>query len=257
MAGYDGFTVTPRRGELIVFDKLSRPLVRHVLLPVPTGTTKGVLVAPTVFGNVMLGPTAVDIDRKDDTGSTAAGIAGLRSLGRRIMPELLDHEITAIYVGLRAATEHGDYQLVFDGERGYACAGGIRSTGLTASMAIAEHVRDQLDACGLPLRERPGGLPDVQMPYLGEALPRPYAQPQRIAADPEYGRIVCFCERVSRGEIRDAAARPIPPVDLDGLRRRTRVLMGRCQGFFCGAQVAAVLAEETGQDVVELRGQPE
>ena len=78
MAGHDGFTVTPRRGELIVFDKLSRPLVNHVVLPVPTETTKGVLVAPTVFGNVMLGPTAVDIERKDDTSSTADGLAHLR-----------------------------------------------------------------------------------------------------------------------------------------------------------------------------------
>ncbi len=79
------------------------------------------------------------------------------------------------------------------------------------------------------------------MPYLGEILPRPYAQPERIAESPEYGRIVCFCERVTRGEIADALASPIPPVDLDGLRRRTRALMGRCQGFYCGAQVAALL----------------
>ena len=81
MAGHDGFTVTPRRGELIVFDKLSRRLVNHVLLPVPTATTKGVLVAPTVFGNVILGPTAVDVERKDDTGSTAEGIAQLLDAG--------------------------------------------------------------------------------------------------------------------------------------------------------------------------------
>jgi glycerol-3-phosphate dehydrogenase len=79
------------------------------------------------------------------------------------------------------------------------------------------------------------------MPNLGEAFPRPYAEPERIAADPEYGRVVCFCERVTRGEVRDALASPIPPVDLDGLRRRTRVLMGRCQGFACGANVAALL----------------
>ena len=256
MAGHDGFTVTPRRGELIVFDKLSRPLVRHVLLPVPTGTTKGVLVAPTVFGNVMLGPTAVDIERKDDTSSTAEGIANLQALGRRIMPELLEQEVTAVYVGLRAATEHGDYQIAVDGQRGYACAGGIRSTGLTGSMAIAEHLRDQLEAAGLELRERPGGLPAVHMPYIGEASPRPYAEPERIAQDAEYGRIVCFCERVTRGEIRDAAESPIPPVDLDGLRRRTRVLMGRCQGFFCGANVGALLAEHAGPHADGLREQP-
>ena len=238
MAGLGGFTVTPRRGELIVFDKLSRPLVSHVLLPVPTATTKGVLVAPTVFGNVMLGPTAVDLERKDDTASTADGIARLMAQGRRLMPALLEHEVTAVYAGLRAATEHADYRLELHADRGYACAAGIRSTGLTASMAIAEWARDALADAGLALRERPQGLPAVRMPNLGEAFPRPYCEAERIAADPAYGEIVCFCERVTRGEIRDAAASDIPPLDLDGLRRRTRVLMGRCQGFFCGAHVA-------------------
>jgi glycerol-3-phosphate dehydrogenase len=256
MAGLDGFTVTPRRGELIVFDKLSRPLVQHILLPVPTGTTKGVLVAPTVFGNVMLGPTADDVQRKDDSGSTVDGIARLRELGARLMPELLEQEITAIYAGLRPATEHKDYQLELHADRGYVCAGGIRSTGLTGAMGIAEWVRDELDRGGLALRERPGGLPEITMPNIGEAFPRPYAQAQRIAADPEYGRVVCFCERVTAGEIRDAARSPIPPTDLDGLRRRTRVLMGRCQGFFCGAHVADELGRHIGKRPQELWEQP-
>ncbi len=257
MAGHDGFTVTPRRGELIVFDKLSRPLVNHVVLPVPTETTKGVLVAPTVFGNVMLGPTAVDIDRKDDTSSTADGLAYLRSLGDRLIPDLAGEEVTAVYVGLRAATEHSDYQVGVDGRERYGWAGGIRSTGLTGSMAIAEHLRDELDRAGLALRERSQGLPELRVPNIGESGPRPYSLPDRIAEDPDYGRIVCFCERVTRGEIRDAAAGPIPPTDLDGLRRRTRVLMGRCQGFFCGAHVAGLLAELSGRGLGEIMERPE
>jgi glycerol-3-phosphate dehydrogenase len=232
--------VTPRRGELIVFDKLARPLVSHVLLAVPTKTTKGVLISPTVFGNVMLGPTADDVDDKTATGSTREGLARLRGEAARIMPALLDHEVTAVYAGLRAATEHLDYRLEAHGD--YVCAGGIRSTGLSASMAIAEHVRERLGGAGLELAPRPEDeLPALRMPNLGEAFPRPYAQPERIAADPDYGRVVCFCERVTRGEVRDALRSPIPPVDLDGLRRRTRALMGRCQGFACGASVAALL----------------
>jgi glycerol-3-phosphate dehydrogenase len=243
LLGHAGFTVTPRRGELIVFDKLSRPLVRHIVLAVPTGITKGVLIAPTVFGNVLLGPTAQDIEDKDDTSSTSEGLGYLRSEGERIMPELLEHEVTAVYAGLRAATEDVDYLLTIHAPEGYACTGGIRSTGLSASMAIAEHVRSELGAAGLALRPKEEDPPVVGMPYIGEREARPYAQHERIAADADYGRIVCFCERVSRGEIRDALAAPIPAVDLDGLRRRTRVLMGRCQGFFCGAEVAALLAE--------------
>jgi glycerol-3-phosphate dehydrogenase len=152
LPGHGGFTVTPRRGELIVFDKLGRRLVRHVLLPVPMATTKGVLIAPTVFGNVMLGPTAVDIERKDDTAATADGIEYLRRLCRRLMPELLEQEVTAIYAGLRAATEHEDDRIEVDAEGHYACVAGIRSTGLTASMSIAEHLRERLASAGLELR---------------------------------------------------------------------------------------------------------
>jgi glycerol-3-phosphate dehydrogenase len=244
LLGHGGFAITPRRGELIVFDKLARPLIRHIVLAVPTGTTKGVLLAPTVYGNVLLGPTAEDVADKSDTSSTAEGLAFLRAEGERIMPELLGHEVTAVYVGLRAATEHADYQLTVHAPEGYVCVGGIRSTGVSASMAIAEHVRTELGAAGLELRPREAPR-EVRMPNIGEAFPRPYAERERIVRNPDYGRIVCFCERVTRGEIRDALTSPIPPADLDGLRRRTRVLMGRCQGFFCGAHVAALLAERT------------
>ena len=224
--GYDRFTVTPRRGELIVFDKLARGLLNHIVLAVPTATTKGVLVAPTVFGNVIVGPTAEDAERKDDTSSTEKGLAHLRAEAQLILPELLGHEVTAVYVGLRAATEHGDYQIHAD--HGYVCVGGIRSTGLTASLAIAEHVRELLAV------ERRQDLPELRMPNIGELAPRPYEQG---------GHIVCFCERVTLGEIEQALASTIPPVDPDGLRRRTRVLMGRCQGFYCGARVRALLQE--------------
>jgi glycerol-3-phosphate dehydrogenase len=237
LLGRRGFTVTPRRGELIVFDKLARPLVEHIVLAVPTKVSKGVLVSPTVFGNVMVGPTADDIEGKDDTASTEAGLAYLREEAGRIVPALLGHEVTAVYVGLRAATEHTDFQIAF--EDGYACVGGIRSTGLSASMAIAEHVRNGL---GLGELEPRGGLPEPRMPNLGERFPRPFSSAELIEEDPDYGRIVCFCERVTRGELRDALASPIPPVDLDGLRRRTRAHLGRCQGFFCGAQLDALLA---------------
>ena len=240
MLGHQRFTITPRRGELIVFDKLARPLLEHIILAVPTATTKGVLVAPTVYGNVLLGPTAEDIESKRDTASTASGLAYLHGEGARIMPALVEHEVTAVYVGLRAASEHADYQVHIDRAAGYVCVGGIRSTGLTASMAIAEHVRDELAAAGVPLEPVASGAP-ARMPCIGEHFPRPYEEADRIAQDPEYGRIVCFCERVTSGEIRDTLESPIPPADLDGLRRRTRVLMGRCQGFFCGARVAAML----------------
>ena len=241
MLGAGSFTITPRRGELIVFDKLARPLLSSILLPVPTARTKGVLIAPTVYGNVLLGPTAEDVPDRTGTATTAAGLASLMDAGRRLMPELVAEEITATYAGLRAATEHRDYQIRVDGKLRYACAGGIRSTGLSASLGIAEYLTGQLGAAGLKLTGRDTAGPPA-MPYIGQAGPRPYQDAARIAADPEYGRIVCHCERVTRGEIRDALAAALPPADLDGLRRRTRAGNGRCQGFYCAAAVSGLLA---------------
>ncbi|KOV61845.1 FAD-dependent oxidoreductase [Streptomyces sp. MMG1121] len=236
LLGHEDFTVTPRRGQLLVYDKLARPLVRHILLPVPTALGKGVLVAPTVYGNVLLGPTAEDLDDKRATGSTADGLAGLRDKGRRVLPALVEEEVTAVYAGLRAATGQEDYRIAVHPGQGYVTVGGIRSTGLTASLAVAAHVTGLLADTGLdpgPVRE----LEPVTMPQLGEASPRPYQRPELIAADPGYGTLVCHCERVSRGEIRDALASPIPPRGLEGMRRRTRARAGRCQGFYCGAVV--------------------
>jgi glycerol-3-phosphate dehydrogenase len=241
MLGGGAFTITPRRGELIVFDKLARPLLRSILLPVPTARTKGVLVAPTVYGNVLLGPTAEDVADRTDTATTTGGLAALRTAGGQILPGLAAEEVTAAYAGLRAATEHRDYQIRVDDRRRYACVGGIRSTGLSASLGIAEYVVGQLGEAGLPLRERERAGPPA-MPYIGQAGLRPYQDAARIAADPGYGAIVCHCERVTRGEIRDALASALPPADLEGLRRRTRVLNGRCQGFYCAATVSSLFA---------------
>jgi glycerol-3-phosphate dehydrogenase len=242
MFGGDGFTIRPRKGELIVYDKLARPLVNSILLPVPTARTKGVLVAPTVFGNVLLGPTAEDVPDRGDRSTTAAGLSALVAAGERIVPGLAGEEVTATYAGLRAATEHGDYQIAAFGR--YVRVAGIRSTGLSASLGIAEHVLDLLADAGLPLRPRDPAQrrPVPSMPCLAESGRRPYQDQDRIAADPFYGEIVCHCERVTRGEIRDALASDIPPAALDGLRRRTRAMNGRCQGFYCAARVSKLFS---------------
>jgi glycerol-3-phosphate dehydrogenase len=251
MLGYDEFGVIPRRGQLIVYDKMARGLVNHILLPVPSKMGKGVLISPTVFGNVMLGPTAENLTDRTATETTAEGIATLLEKGRRILPDLPHQEVTAIYAGLRASTQHDDYQIYLH-ER-YLCLGGIRSTGLSASLAIAENAAERLAEAGLTLARKAEFQP-VKMPNLGEAFPRPYQSDEMIRGNPDYGRIVCHCERVTRGEILDAAHSAIPARSPDALRRRTRAQMGRCQGFFCAAEVAALLAEATDQPLRQMIG---
>ncbi|MET0703910.1 MAG: NAD(P)/FAD-dependent oxidoreductase [Mycobacterium sp.] len=239
--GYHRFTVTPRRGELFVFDKLTRPMVPCIVLAVPSSRGKGVLVSPTIYGNVMVGPTSENLEDRTATGTSEEGFEFLLSKGRALMPTLFDEEITASYAGLRAAIDHDDYLIDVDATQRYVLVGGIRSTGLTSGLAVAEHLMTLLANTDLDVTPRTDLPAAPRMPNIGEAFVRPFEDTARIAADPEYGRIVCFCERVTAGEIRDTFTSPIPPADLDGLRRRTRIMNGRCQGFYCGANTKELL----------------
>ncbi|MEG0589900.1 NAD(P)/FAD-dependent oxidoreductase, partial [Aurantimicrobium sp.] len=144
MFGYDRFHITPRRGELIVYDKQARPLVKKIVLPVPTALGKGVLVSPTIYGNVMLGPTAEDLGDRSATGTSESGFEFLLSKGEKLMPKLLQEEVTATYAGLRAASDYPDYLIDLDETQKYMVVGGIRSTGLTSGIAIGEYVDEIL-----------------------------------------------------------------------------------------------------------------
>ncbi len=240
--GHTDFTVTPRRGQLIVYDKLARPLVNHVLLPVPTSKTKGVLISPTVYGNILLGPTAEDLPDKTATQTTADGFELLLGKGREILPQLLDEEVTATYAGLRAATEHSDYQIAMHADQRYLCVGGIRSTGISSAMGIAEYAVELLSGAGVEFKLKDEFKP-IRLPTIGQADIRPHQSAEMIAKNPQYAEMVCHCERVSRGELIDAMNSPIPATVLDALRRRTRASQGRCQGFNCHAALNVILSE--------------
>ena len=253
LCDHHDFTIQPRRGELIVFDKLSRSLVNSIILPVPTKRTKGVLISPTVFGNVLLGPTADDVPDPEATATTRDGLSRLRAAGARMMPALLREETTAAYAGLRAASEHQDYQVRRHDHENYVCIGGIRSTGLTASLALAEYVVALMNEGGFAAGalER---MPAPVMAPLGESQQRRYLDDELIAQNAAYGHVVCHCECVSEGEIVDALTGDVAARGLSGLRRRTRAMNGRCQGFYCAARVVAMIAEVTGCDVASLTG---
>jgi len=242
--GHENFKVTPRRGELIVYDKMSRGLINHVLLPVPTATTKGVLVSPTIYGNVLLGPTAEDLPDKTATNTSSSGLQALLDKGRKILPALLEEEVTATYAGLRPATEHSDYQIALHPEQRYICVGGIRSTGISGCLGIAEYVAGLLKEGGVDLKHKPE-FKTIKMPNIGEAFTRPYQNEELIAENADYGKIICHCERVTLGELNDALASPISATSLDALRRRTRAIQGRCQGFNCHAALVSILRAPT------------
>ena len=246
--GFDRFHLNPRRGELLVFDKLARPKVPVIVLPVPSKVGKGVLVSPTIYGNVMVGPTAEDMTDRADTGTTEDGFEFLFAKGKGLMPSLMGEEVTAAYAGLRAAHDRTDYLIEADPAQRYLVAGCIRSTGLTSCMAVAEYVRGLLTEAGLETDPRTELPEPPRLPNIGEHALRPYEDDELIAKDPAYGEVVCFCERVTKGEIRDACHSTIPARDSGALRRRTRAMNGRCQGFYCGAAVKQLLESYTKED---------
>ncbi len=248
MYGFDRFHLNPRRGELLVFDKLAGPKAPVIVLPVPSKLGKGVLVSPTIYGNVMVGPTAEDMTDRGDTATTEAGFDFLFAKAQDLMPSLVDEEVTATYAGLRAAHDQSDYLIEADPDRRYLVAGCIRSTGLTSCIAVANHVHTKLTEAGLALPPKADLPAPPRLPNIGEHTTRAYQDDELIERDPAYGQIVCFCERVSKGEIRDACQSAIPARTPGALRRRTRAMNGRCQGFFCGAAVQTMLDQATKED---------
>ena len=224
------FTIRPRKGQFVVFDKTAYPLVTAIVLPVPTERTKGVLVCRTAYGNLIVGPTAEEQDDRVNATVDQQALERLIANGRALVPALADHPVTAVYAGLRPATQFKDYQIEALPGEGWITVAGIRSTGLTGALGIAQHV------AGLYV-EHFGALDNAvtpiptSVPNLAEDRPRPYAQ-----ANP--GEIVCHCELVTRGEIEAALVGALPAGDLGGLKRRTRCAMGRCQGFYCSWRIA-------------------
>jgi len=225
------FTVTPRKGQFVVFDKPASRLLNAIILPVPTERTKGIVICRTAFGNVLVGPTAEDQQDRRAAEVDQASLKNLITRGIEILPGLADVDVTALYAGLRPATQFKDYQIEAQAERNWITVAGIRSTGLTSALGIAEHV------AGL-YAEHFGPLDDAQpiwtpVANLCEQAPRAYQSEKGT-------EIICHCESVTRGEIEAACEGPLPAVDIGGLKRRTRAMMGRCQGFYCSAQVMAL-----------------
>ena len=227
------FKITPRKGQFVVFDKPAARLLKAIILPVPTDRTKGIVICRTVFGNVLVGPTAEDQEDRHSAEVDQTTLKHLIARGTEMLPGLANVDITAIYAGLRPATEFKDYQITAQPGRRWITVAGIRSTGLTGALGIAQHVAS-LYATDF------GHLKDAApiwtpVPNLCEENPRPYQ-------DTAGAEIVCHCELVTRREIEDALSGPLPAGDVGGLKRRTRAMMGRCQGFYCSAQVMALAA---------------
>ena len=232
LLGRSTFTIRPRKGQFVVFDKAAAPLLRSIILPVPSERTKGIVLTRTVFGNLLVGPTAEEQDDRERATVTHETLEALIRSAVEMVPALAEMPVTATYAGLRPATERKEYRIRHEPDRNWLTVGGIRSTGLTAALGLARHVLELYRAAGID--HAPLDTPVwPRMPNLAEHRERDWAAPGN-------GGIVCHCELVSRREIETALTGPLPARDLGGLKRRTRAGMGRCQGFYCGAELAAL-----------------
>jgi len=239
LAGYHDFRMKPRRGQFLLLDKPARAIHDIIAYPTPTPVTRGILIAPTIFGNVLVGPTAEEVEDRDDRAVTEDGIAALRRTIDEMVPALRDIPVNTLYAGMRPATDHSEYQIIPRLSDNWLTVAGIRSTGFSGALGIAEHVMSLIFPAVFD-RKPTKPVRGVRVPDLAETSVRPWADPQRIAADPAYAEMLCHCERISVGEVRDALASPVPPASIKALKRRTRAMFGRCQGFYCGARVQAM-----------------
>lgn len=242
MVGDRSFTVHPRRGEYVLLDKELGSLVSHTIFRTPSKMGKGILVSPTVDGNLLTGPTSVDIDDKENKATTPEGLARvMKEAGENVEGIRFGATITS-FCGLRAVGSTGDF-IINNPRHGFVNVAGIESPGLSSAPAIAEYVADLLARDGLALEKNPSYNPRREALHAFREMSMEEKNAV-IAKDPAYGRVICRCETVTEGEILHAIRTNPKPRDLDGVKRRTRAQMGRCQGGFCSPYIVELLARE-------------
>ena len=248
LLGRSTFQITPRKGQFVVFDKAAHSLVNSIILPVPNERTKGIVVFQTIFGNLAVGPTAEDQQNRVDASTDSDTLQNLIDAGIDKIPALEHMPATAVYAGLRPASEYKDYQIAMESDRNWITVGGIRSTGLSGALGIARHVFELYSDAGnkhLPIEDPKIPLAPVLVQSSSQGLQRDWQQDN-------CGEIVCHCELVTKREIEQALEGPLAAHSLAGLKRQTRVTMGRCQGFYCSARLAELTRDKFNQPIAEV-----
>lgn len=247
MIGGSNFRSIPARGQYFLLDKSAGDLCRHTLFQCPSAVGKGVLIAPTVHGNLIVGPDAEHVDDPNDTAVTADSLSFVRRQAERSIPHIPFYENIRNFSGIRAATQIDDFIIEASPENpSFINLAGIKSPGLSSAPAIALLARDLLSDAGLELKEKEnGGFVDRRQRKRFRYM-NAEEKEEIIRENPAYSQVVCRCETVTEGEITAAIEGLIPPRSVDSVKRRCNAGMGRCQGAFCGPRIHAMLAEAYG-----------
>ncbi|QGH22067.1 NAD(P)/FAD-dependent oxidoreductase [Clostridium butyricum] len=239
----ESFNIIPRSGEYFVMDKSQGTVVNHTIFQCPSKLGKGVLVTPTVHGNLLVGPDAIDIEDREDLGTTGEGLNEIRRTSLKTTDKVNFRESIRNFAGLRAQPSTGDFIVEEnDKVKGFIDVVGMKSPGLSSAPAIALGVVEIIKNSGLDLVENPNFNGKREQIHFMELSSEEKAE--LIKKDPRYGRIICRCESITEGEIVDAIKRSFDVISLDGVKRRCRPGMGRCQGGFCGPRVQEIIARE-------------
>lgn len=244
------FSITPSKGEYQLLDKNQGSLVKHTIFQCPTKVGKGILAAPTVHGNLITGPTADDTDDPDDVTTTAQGLAVVEQFAHKSVPCISFRERIRAFSGVRAHADVDDFIIDFAPDApGFFNLAAIKSPGLTAAPAIGAHVAELLAALlkATPNPDFDGTRKKTVFKHLSKEEKKAL-----VAQNSSFGRIICRCEGITEGEILEAIHSPIPPVSIDGVKRRCNTGMGRCQGGFCGPRVHEILCRELGCPMEEI-----
>ena len=253
MLGDDSFELVMRAGEYYVLDRCEGGTVHHTIFETPTKMGKGILVTPTVDGNLLIGPTAATVTDRDDLATTEEGLAKVRAHTSKNVPRVTVRNAITSFSGLRAHPTSDDFIIdISKANPRLVNAAGIESPGLSSAPAIAEYAAWKLfEAMGGEPDKNPDFTPLRKAPVRFRHMSAE-ERAELVKKDPAYGRIICRCETVTEGEIRDAIRAPGGARDVDGVKRRTRAGMGRCQGGFCGSKVVEILSRELGKELNEI-----
>nr|WP_212693676.1 NAD(P)/FAD-dependent oxidoreductase [Vallitalea guaymasensis] len=244
MAGDDSFKINPRKGEYLLLDKRQGNVVNKVIFQPPTVMGKGILVTPTVDGNLLLGPTAENILDKDDISTTSIGLDTVIKGAVKSIPSVNTRDVITSFAGLRASSSVGDFVIEKSQKvDGLINVAGIESPGLSAAPAISEYVMEILKSMDIELKEKDDYISTRKPVYRFREMDES-ERDELIKKNPLYGNIICRCETITEGEIVDCIHRSIGASNLDAVKRRTRAGMGRCQGGFCTPRVVDIIARE-------------
>ena len=251
MVGDNSIELIPRKGEYYVLDKSVGNLATHTIFQCPNEMGKGILVTPTVDGNLLIGPTALNIEEKDDTTTTPEGLRDALQKALKSVPIVSIRNAITSFAGVRAHPVNDDFIIGWcPTSDNFINVAGVESPGLSSAPAIAIYVREILEE-KLALTEKENYTDTREEPVRFRHM-SDEERAELIKKNDAYGRIVCRCETITEGEIIDAIRAPGGARDVDGVKRRTRAGMGRCQGGFCGSKVVEILARELGVSMSEI-----